>query len=540
MSQDKAEDQSSQTKPQDNDELKAMFKQFLSTRNEDRLSTSKELSELRSAIASLTKGPSQISMDTPIPDRSGTNRRSSMFFGSPDVKGYESSGKNTIQVLQADIVYDNVLKVSSLEGLQYLAKHLQLYTSRYPGREIRTAHMVAYALRPHVIASWNSYCYKESIITGAELKEIMVEDWLSLSNIQVQEILVESARPRTRELYSRELVLFLGKGIPQTPAVNTENFSQLFYAPFMKSLNDVLHLHDLLSEETSNYSANKAKMPVPTYGTRDSPGQIALWIISLGSQKEAVLQWLGKDELVKHKSLESGVKYIRMKLMEGRLHSEARQDFDSKLTPVRYEDIRHTQGESYTRQQISFNVKPATKFPSRMPFPKENRTPASFSALIDDPPYDDIDISEHCNDEYSMNEDEIHEADMDEEFTNTSTSKHNQNDTTLLTMQQTLPPNAIASTFRGYCSELFVFGKCSRRDTNCLLDHSTAGQERCIQSFNFLAKRELTQHSQLPPFINTSKQDRSTFIPKTSFPTTNQDSRIPRFSGYPTRPSTFK
>ena len=26
--------------------------------------------------------------------------------------------------------------------------------------------------------------------------------------------------------------------------------------------------------------------------------------------------------------------------------NEARQDFDSKLTPVRYEDIRYTQGES--------------------------------------------------------------------------------------------------------------------------------------------------------------------------------------------------
>ena len=123
-------------------------------------------------------------------------------------------------------------------------------------------------------------------------------------------------------------------------------------------------------------------MPVPTYGTRDSPGQIALWILSLGSQKEAILQWLGKDELVKHKSLESAVKYIRMKLMEGRLHSEARQDFDSKLTPVRYEDIRHTQGESYTRQQTSFNIKPLNKFLPRMPSSKDNRTP-SFSAITD-------------------------------------------------------------------------------------------------------------------------------------------------------------
>ena len=125
--------------------------------------------------------------------------------------------------------------------------------------------MVAFSLRPHVIASWNSYCFKESQIAGLEVKEIMVEDWLSLSNGQVQEILVESARPRMRELYSRELVLFLGKGIPQTPTINPENFSSTFYAPLMKSLNDLLHLHDLLSEETSNHNNNKSKMPVPGY-----------------------------------------------------------------------------------------------------------------------------------------------------------------------------------------------------------------------------------------------------------------------------------
>ena len=31
--------------------------------------------------------------------------------------------------------------------------------------------------------------------------------------------------------------------------------------------------------------------------------------------------------------------------MEARAQSEARQDLDSKLTPIPYEDIRHTQGE---------------------------------------------------------------------------------------------------------------------------------------------------------------------------------------------------
>ena len=39
--------------------------------------------------------------------------------------------------------------------------------------------------------------------------------------------------------------------------------------------------------------------------------------------------------------------------MEARAQSEAHQDLDSKLAPIRYEDIRHTQGENHTRQQIS-------------------------------------------------------------------------------------------------------------------------------------------------------------------------------------------
>ena len=37
--------------------------------------------------------------------------------------------------------------------------------------------------------------------------------------------------------------------------------------------------------------------------------------------------------------------------MEARHHSELRRDFDAKLTPIRYDDLNSTQGESYTRLQ---------------------------------------------------------------------------------------------------------------------------------------------------------------------------------------------
>ena len=414
-----------------------------------------------------------------------------MFFGSPP---YRQQNETQIQVLQADIVYEKELKVCSLEGLQYLSKQLQLLSSKYPGREIKTAHMVSFGLRPHVIAAWNSHSYKESVITGIEAKELMVEDWLTLNNSTVHHILLEAARPRTKELYARELILFLGKGIPQSPPVNTENFSKLFYIPLIKSLNDMLHLYDLLSEETSNTSNNKSKMPVSGYGTRETPGHIALWLISLGSQKEAIQQWLGKDDLTKYKNMEPAVKFIRAKLMEARAQSEARQDLDSKLTPIRYEDIRHTQGENHTRQQISLPYKQHSSQHQRPSFSAIQLEPDStYSDNVS--PTDQADTNE---DEKDPDNDYFEEYEDPQQY-----PENNQPDTvpqySLTSIERS--QNAIASTFRGFCCDHFVFGKCTKKD--CIFDHSSKGQEMCQQSFHLLAKRNLTEHGNLPPYSKT-------------------------------------
>ena len=64
------------------------------------------------------------------------------------------------------------------------------------------------------------------MITELEPQEVMVEDRLTLSNATVNQMLLEAARPRTKELYARELILSLGKGLRQTPLVNTVNFSK--------------------------------------------------------------------------------------------------------------------------------------------------------------------------------------------------------------------------------------------------------------------------------------------------------------------------
>ena len=487
------------------DLLQQMFTKFIETNQQDKNDFIKNIDDFKvsvnSRLGAIANDSPRDFADTPITDRYEENRRSSMFFGSP----YHSPPvQQQIQVLKADIVYEKELKVSSLEGLQYLSKQLQILSSKYPGREIKTAHMVSFGLRPHVIAAWNSHCYKEYIITGLEPQEVMVEDWLTLSNSTVNQMLLEAARPRTKELYARELILFLGKGIPQTPLVNTENFSKLFYIPLIKSLNDILHLHALLSEETSNTSNNKLKMPVSGYGTRDSPGHIALWLISLGTQKEAILQWLGKDDLSKYKSIEQAVKYIRNKLMEARSQSEAHQDLDSKLTPIRYDEIRHTAGESNARQQI--NVPTVNKHYFKPSFSaldcetnSENH-PYSISTSEgnkDCEEYDDsLDYpSEVCDDHRNSAPDQLeHDNDTpDFTFTNMDTTR-----------------NAIASTFRGFCCELFVFGKCMKKESTCNFDHSTKGQENCQQSFLLLAKRNLSDHANLPPYPKPTKDATST------------------------------
>ena len=493
-------------------EMKQMFTEFMRANHENQLQTRFEIEELKKSISSINKPTTPRSEKVPFFDEPSDNRKSSIFFGSPLQSEAENNSRQ-IQVLQSDIIYEKELKVSSLEGLQYLSKQLQILASKYPGRHIKTAHMVSYNLRPHILAAWNSHCYKESLITGADLDEILVEDWLSLSNANVQKILVEAARPRTRELYSRELILFLGKGIPQSPPINTDNFSKDFYAPLMKSLTDLVNLYELLSAETSNLSNNKSKIPVPGYGTKDSPGQISLWLISLGSQKDSVLQWLGKDELMKHKTLEPAIKFIRTRMMEGRAQSEARHDFDAKLTPIRYEDLRHTQGESNTRQQLNFSNRQHYGTPDQSKF-RDNRPKTTYAALESHTIIPNTDCSnDDINQELFQNEPQSHEDEVDDQYEENDNESRYQ-DASEFNEELHLaalgdpanPRNAILATFRGYCSELFVYGKCSRKDSGCPLDHTSSGQERCIQSFALLTKRELSQHCLLPPW-SSQKSD---------------------------------
>ena len=174
--------------------------------------------------------------------------------------------------------------------------------------------------------------------------------------------------------------------------------------------------------------------------------------------------------------------------MEARTQSEARQDLDAKLTPIRYDEVIHTQAESYQRRQIS----QSTRQPFTAPDDKfsDNRSRSTFSAL-------------HASNNYE-DDDDYNEINDNGYYTNASnrympvkghpTAAHSLNATAEVNPFR----SAIAATFRGYCCEQFVFDSCSRRNSGGTYDHSAAGQEICINSFVLLSKRELTAHSQLP------------------------------------------
>ena len=174
-------------------ELKSMFNDFYVQIQNDQEANRLQFNELRTAIDALSKPSPQNSpnvmdetqmpipdvMDetqTPIPNRFEPNRRSTIFFGgsTPPYNKLASNAQPQIQILQNDIVYKNELTVSSLAGLQYLAKQMQLLASTYPNRDIKMSHMVSYNLRPHVVANWNSFCFKLTQLTGIEYEEVSI------------------------------------------------------------------------------------------------------------------------------------------------------------------------------------------------------------------------------------------------------------------------------------------------------------------------------------------------------------------------------
>ena len=521
-------------------EISKIFQLIQQHRDEDKLERSQtkaDIADLRSALSAVQNTSPMSFHDSPIINRMPTTRRTSMFFGSPAPTS-DTAYKTNVQVLQHDIVYDWTLQVSSLLGLQCLSQQRLLLSSKYPNHQISLARMVSPHLRQHVLLAYNHLWYKDSEITGSESQEIMADDWLSLSNAEIQAILVEAARPRTRELCARELILFLKEDIPQSPPVNPDNFSKLFYGPMVKSLTDLEQLCALLSADTSPYSNNLARMPVPGYGTKECPGQIQIWIISLGSQKEAILHWLGKDNLVKHKTLTSAIKYIRSKFMEARHHSELRRDFDAKLTPIRYDDLNSTQGESYTRMQpptvrpppVSQNSSNFRHQHHRSPESsnfQQNPTRSSLNALNfspDDPDIDEPAFADDDDDDMTH----LYVDTSDQPCAATSTDHFVHHDLSAIATPDTRNNvrQAIAATYQGYCSELFVLGTCPRQNNNCPFDHSAPALERCIRSFTLLSKRELQLHGQLPPWSTTNKD-------------TSTPPRGPYTSNRPDKPPTF-
>ena len=195
--------------------------------------------------------------------------------------------------------------------------------------------------------------------------------------------------------------------------------------------------------------------------------------------------------------------------MEARAQSEARQDLDSKLTPIRYDDIRQTAGESHVRHQINVPARHTSDHGN--PSINKHQFRPSFSALDCQPVPE---FQPDCISPSTANQDTEEYNDytddpiefIDENLDSALDHLDDQNDTpdcTLTNLDTTR--NAIASTFRGFCCEQFVFGKCMKKESTCNFDHSTKGHELCQQSFLLLAKRNLNEHANLPPYSKPAK-----------------------------------
>ena len=236
--------------------------------------------------------------------------------------------------------------------------------------------------------------------------------------------------------------------------------------------------------------------------------------------------------------------------MEGRQHSELRQDFDAKLTPIRYDDLRSTQGESCTRQQTppsvrqSFPPNDSSRFRQQSQSshdPAKYRQHLSRSTLNNldfptaDPDFDDLTsfIDDYYDDMTHMyanaSEDPIPTTTVPAHVDNISND--HSNDGNLCALASTDTRNhvrqAIASTYQRYFSELFVLGTCPRKQSGCPFDHSAAALERCIRSFTLLSKRELHLHGQLPPWSQNIK-DPATHTRRAS--TSNRPDGPPTFN----------
>ena len=79
-------------------ELKLLLSYLITTSKEDKQRYRDDLDDLRSTVTSLTNRTSP-----PIIHRTGFNRRSSMFFGSPTARDYYTDSKIQIEILQNDI-----------------------------------------------------------------------------------------------------------------------------------------------------------------------------------------------------------------------------------------------------------------------------------------------------------------------------------------------------------------------------------------------------------------------------------------------------
>ena len=200
------------------DILMGMFVKFQDSVELQQSKIAHEVAEIKIELGSIRSPASSSQHDqTTFPDRQADNRRTSMFLGSPLSNNSNQSTdhiKPHIAFTQSSVVYDVELKVSSLSGSCFLFQQQQCLTTKYPHSEILISHMVSFALRQNIFATYNSRRYDQFICNGEEPEEFMCEKWLTFHHKLHLKILVEACRPRTREQCAKEFIMFLRVAIP--------------------------------------------------------------------------------------------------------------------------------------------------------------------------------------------------------------------------------------------------------------------------------------------------------------------------------------
>jgi hypothetical protein len=486
------------------------------------------------------------SNDTP-PDHSREGRRSSFFIPNhreslvtppraKDPSAAESVSRSQekavagITVVQTEIIYnaDTRLKFISttnpFESLIYLTNLMIKYRSQYEDRVIKTSRLLSPGkLIDSIVSKYNNYLQRQSVYTRAKYLPISSEEFLSLSNAKVIEVFVEAIRPASAKEYSTFLVNYLQSQMPQKPPCTMDTFSEFFYTPLTKSLNDLSRIHAVFSQESgllAQDQINQGKRPDEGYGKKYKEGELQLWLISLGVQQFAVENILGgRDSLKAYNNLDKGITFIEETLCALNIECEETKQTRERFTRPDFSHlVRSPAGESHNRNPHLGSRLPQSQFPHNSS--QHTSQYSKLSALDSSSPYHNEDsdttmqqqahqddgrdtelhyqelrrarISELEQEPFREDPDPSSHPVAHEQSDRDHAEEDNDEFGALSPGQQSQYKFSLRNILQDYCSIKLQHGACNIE--NCKYSHGARELALCQESLTLLAKGDLSEH----------------------------------------------